>query len=79
MKFNDQASTPYEYNKDGRGCHSQRLAAATPVNIKYLENYVDAIAANGKGDTISKYSGPVQGKLHCCNKSVSDMNNQRIH
>ena len=48
MKFNGEASTPVEYGGDGRGCHSQRLADATPVNVKYLENYVDGIVAEGK-------------------------------
>ena len=50
VKFNSGASTPVEYDGDGRGCHGQRLADATPVNIKYLENYVDAIVAEGKDD-----------------------------
>ena len=48
VKFNGQASTPVEYDGDGRGCHSQSLADATPSNIKYLEEYVDSIFANGK-------------------------------
>ena len=50
MKFNDKASTPVGYDNDGRGCHSQRLASATPINIKYLESYVDAIIAESKSD-----------------------------
>ena len=48
MKFNGKASTPVEYDGDGRGCHSQRLADATPINIKYLEEYVETIFAEGK-------------------------------
>ena len=48
VKFNGEASTPVEYDGDGRGCHSQRLADATPINIKYLEEYVETIFADGK-------------------------------
>ena len=48
MKFNGQAATPVEYDGDGRDCHGQRLADATPINIKYLEEYVESIYANGK-------------------------------
>jgi len=47
VKFNHVASTPTEHKGDGRGCHSQRLATATPINIKYLKDYVDAIEATG--------------------------------
>ena len=42
------AETPTGHNNDGRDCHSKRLADATPVNIKYLKNYVDSIYAGGK-------------------------------
>jgi len=47
VKFNNVLCTPLENNDDGRGCHSQRLATATPINIKYLERYVDDIDAEG--------------------------------
>ena len=52
MKFNGKASTPVEYDGDGRGCHSQRLADATPINIKYLEEFVETIFAEGKAKII---------------------------
>ncbi|KAL9960914.1 hypothetical protein ACROYT_G034422 [Oculina patagonica] len=46
VKFSHFAETPTGYN-DGRDCHSERLADATPINIKYLNNYVDTIFAGG--------------------------------
>ena len=48
VKFNGLASTPREYNGDGRGCYSEILSDATPINIKYLESYIDLITAQGK-------------------------------
>lgn len=47
VKFNNLASTPREYNGDGRGCYSEILSDATPINIKYLESYIDLITAQG--------------------------------
>ncbi|KAJ7392146.1 hypothetical protein OS493_013518 [Desmophyllum pertusum] len=50
VKFNNKADTPTEYNNDGRGCHGKRLADATPINIKYLKDYVDSLVAQGGTD-----------------------------
>ena len=48
VEFNDLASTPTEYDGVGRGCYSEILSDATPINIKYLESYIDSIIAQGK-------------------------------
>ena len=47
VKFSSEAETPTGYNNDGRDCHSKRLAEATPINIKYLKDFVDILLARG--------------------------------
>ncbi|XP_078384872.1 VWFA and cache domain-containing protein 1-like [Oculina patagonica] len=48
VKFSSFAETPTGHNNDfRRNCHSEQLAEATPINIKYLKNYVDEITAEG--------------------------------
>ncbi|KAL9960908.1 hypothetical protein ACROYT_G034416 [Oculina patagonica] len=47
VNFNIQAETPTGYNNDGRSCHSERLADATPINIKFLKDYVDGLFVRG--------------------------------
>ena len=47
VKFSSEAETPTGYNNDGRDCHSKRLADATPINIKYLKDFVDTLFARG--------------------------------
>ena len=47
VKFSSEAETPTGYNNDGRDCHSERLADATPINIKYLKDFVDTLFARG--------------------------------
>ena len=50
VKFGSAAATPTGYNNDGRSCHSERLSDATPINIKFLKDYVDTLFARGKDD-----------------------------
>ncbi|XP_068693104.1 VWFA and cache domain-containing protein 1-like [Montipora foliosa] len=50
VKFSSEAETPTGYNNDGRDCHSKRLADATPINIKYLKDFVDILLARGGTD-----------------------------
>ena len=47
VEFSSKAKTPTGYNDDGRDCHSKRLADATPINIKYLKDFVDSLFARG--------------------------------
>ena len=47
VKFSSEAATPTGYNNDGRDCYSKRLADATPINIKYLKDFVDTLFAKG--------------------------------
>ena len=48
VSFSGEAATPTGYRDDGRDCHSERLADATPINIKYMVSYVDSLSAGGK-------------------------------
>ena len=48
VSFSDEATTPTGYRNEGRDCHSERLADATPINIKYLDSYVESLSAGGK-------------------------------
>ena len=48
VSFSDEATTPTGHRNDGRDCHSERLADATPININYLDSYVESLSAGGK-------------------------------
>lgn len=54
MKFSGTAETPTGYNNDGRDCHSKRLAEATPINVKYLKDFVDTLFAIGTDYKLTK-------------------------
>ena len=52
VSFSDKAATPTGYRGDGRDCHSERLADATPITIKYMDSYVDSLSAGGKNQSV---------------------------
>ena len=48
VSFSTFASTPGNYDKDGKTCFSDRLADATPFNIKYLKGFLASLKGQGK-------------------------------
>ena len=47
MSFNNHAFTPGDAGGKSR-CYSERLALATPANIRNMKSYVDGLVPYGK-------------------------------
>ncbi|KAL9960894.1 hypothetical protein ACROYT_G034402 [Oculina patagonica] len=74
VSFSTFASTPGNYDKDGKTCFSKRLADATPFNIKYLKGYVDNLKAQG----VTNYIYAFEAAFRLLKTSYSGQGSTRI-